>query len=46
VIRAHRRITDAVERGLADAAKRRMERHLNAYAATAGEAAASDIDVA
>jgi DNA-binding FadR family transcriptional regulator len=46
VIRAHRRITDAVERGHADAAKRRMERHLNAYAETAGEAAASDIDVA
>jgi DNA-binding FadR family transcriptional regulator len=35
VVRAHRAITDAIEHGHADIAKRRMERHLNAYAATA-----------
>jgi DNA-binding FadR family transcriptional regulator len=38
VVRAHRGITDAIEQGHADAAKRRMERHLAAYAATAGSA--------
>ncbi len=46
VIRAHRRITDAVIAGAADAAKRRMERHLNAYAQTLNETANDDIDVA
>ena len=44
VIHAHRRITDAVERRDPDAAKRRMERHLNAYAVAAAPADA-DVDV-
>jgi DNA-binding FadR family transcriptional regulator len=39
VTRAHRGITEAVERRQADAAKRRMERHLRAYAATTEEGA-------
>ncbi len=34
VVRAHRGVTDAVVRGQPDAAKRRMERHLTAYADT------------
>jgi DNA-binding FadR family transcriptional regulator len=46
VILAHQRITDAVIRGEADAAKRRMERHLNAYAATSDTAGPQDVDVA
>jgi DNA-binding FadR family transcriptional regulator len=46
VILAHERITDAVVRGQADAAKRRMERHLNAYAATVDAAGPQDVDVA
>jgi len=46
VIRAHRRITDAVIRGQADAAKRRMERHLSAYAQTGATSVAEDVDVA
>lgn len=46
VIRAHRGVTDAVVRGQAEAAKRRMERHLNAYVATVTETASADIDVA
>jgi DNA-binding FadR family transcriptional regulator len=46
VILAHQRITDAVVRGQADAAKRRMERHLNAYAATVDAAGPQDVDVA
>jgi DNA-binding FadR family transcriptional regulator len=46
VILAHQRITDAVVHGQADAAKRRMERHLNAYAATADGAGPQDVDVA
>jgi DNA-binding FadR family transcriptional regulator len=44
VVRAHRGITEAVERGAADAARRRMERHLHAYAATI-EADGTAIDV-
>jgi DNA-binding FadR family transcriptional regulator len=35
VIRAHRGVTAAVEAGESETAQRRMERHLNAYAATA-----------
>jgi DNA-binding FadR family transcriptional regulator len=46
VILAHQRITDAVVRGQPDAAKRRMERHLNAYAATVDAAGPQDVDVA
>jgi DNA-binding FadR family transcriptional regulator len=46
VTRAHRRITDAIERGQPEAAKRRMERHLSAYAAATGDADTSDIEVA
>jgi DNA-binding FadR family transcriptional regulator len=46
VILAHQRITDAVVRGQADAAKRRMDRHLNAYAATVNAAGPQDVDVA
>jgi DNA-binding FadR family transcriptional regulator len=45
VIHAHQSITDAVVRGQADAAKRRMERHLNAYAATIGETESESVDV-
>jgi DNA-binding FadR family transcriptional regulator len=45
VIHAHRGITDAVERREADAAKRRMERHLKAYAATAADPDDADIEV-
>jgi DNA-binding FadR family transcriptional regulator len=45
VIHAHRRITEAVEAGDADAAKRRMERHLTAYAATASDPDAADVEV-
>jgi DNA-binding FadR family transcriptional regulator len=47
VIRAHRSVTDAVIRGQADAAKRRMERHLQAYAQTLAdkESDHADIDV-
>jgi DNA-binding FadR family transcriptional regulator len=44
VIRAHRAITDAIVQGDADAAKRRMERHLRAYAdSVSAEAEAVDI---
>jgi DNA-binding FadR family transcriptional regulator len=46
VIRAHRGVTDAVLRGQADAAKRRMERHLTAYAATVTESESADVHVA
>ena len=46
VIRAHRGVTDAVIRGEADAARRRMERHLHAYAATIADAEPGDVDVA
>ena len=46
VLRAHRAITDAVVAGDAEAAKRRMERHLRAYAESTGEAAAESIDIA
>ena len=45
VIHAHQSITDAVVRGQADAAKRRMERHLNAYAATIDENESESVDV-
>ena len=45
VVRAHRAVTEAVVRGQADAAKRRMERHLNAYAATLADTASADVDV-
>jgi DNA-binding FadR family transcriptional regulator len=45
VIRAHRAVTDAVVRGDAAAAKRRMERHLHAYAATIADAQPGDVDV-
>jgi GntR family transcriptional repressor for pyruvate dehydrogenase complex len=45
VVRAHRAVTEAVVRGQADAAKRRMERHLNAYAATLADAESADVDV-
>jgi DNA-binding GntR family transcriptional regulator len=45
VIRAHRAVTDAVVCGDADAAKRRMERHLNAYAATVAETQPGEVDV-
>lgn len=45
VIRAHRGITAAVVDGDADAAKRRMERHLNAYAATVESDPTSVVDV-
>jgi DNA-binding FadR family transcriptional regulator len=42
VIRAHRAITEAIVRGDADAAKRRMERHLRAYA---DSVSAADVDI-
>jgi len=45
VIHAHRGVTDAVIHGHADAAKRRMERHLTAYAATITDAQPGDVDV-
>jgi DNA-binding FadR family transcriptional regulator len=45
VIRAHRRITDAIQAGEPDAAKRRMERHLAAYAATSSAHDAGDVAV-
>jgi DNA-binding FadR family transcriptional regulator len=45
VVRAHRAITDAIERNQADAARRRMERHLNAYAATALATDETDVRV-
>jgi DNA-binding FadR family transcriptional regulator len=45
VIRAHEGITDAVVRGEPDAAKRRMERHLNAYAATITDGETDSVDV-
>jgi len=45
VLRAHRAITDAVVAGDAEAAKRRMERHLRAYADSTGDAAAEPIDI-
>ena len=45
VVRAHRSVTDAVIGGEADAAKRRMERHLNAYAETLAETASDETDV-
>jgi DNA-binding FadR family transcriptional regulator len=45
VVRAHRGITDAVERGQPDAAKRRMERHLRAYTATATSTGPDDVAV-
>jgi GntR family transcriptional repressor for pyruvate dehydrogenase complex len=44
VVRAHRRVTEAVVRGQADAAKRRMERHLHAYAETLANAESLDVD--
>jgi GntR family transcriptional repressor for pyruvate dehydrogenase complex len=45
VMRAHLRINEAIEAGDADAAKRRMERHLNAYAATGADAGDADVAV-
>jgi DNA-binding FadR family transcriptional regulator len=45
VVRAHRAITDAIERSQSDAAKRRMERHLNAYAATTATGDEADVQV-
>ena len=45
VVRAHRSVTDAVIRGQADAAKRRMERHLYAYAETLADADSVDVDI-
>jgi len=45
VIHAHHRITEAVAQRDADAAKRRMERHLSAYAATASHPDVADVDV-
>jgi DNA-binding FadR family transcriptional regulator len=45
VVRAHRAVTDAVIRGQADAAKRRMERHLHAYAETLANAESVDIGI-
>jgi DNA-binding FadR family transcriptional regulator len=45
VVRAHRSVTDAVIRGQADAAKRRMERHLRAYAETLAVAGSPDLDI-
>jgi len=46
VLRAHRSITDAVVAGDAEAAKRRMERHLRAYAdSTPPIAAVESIDI-
>jgi DNA-binding FadR family transcriptional regulator len=45
VVRAHRGITEAIEARQPDAAKRRMERHLSAYAATAAATDALDIEV-
>ena len=44
-MRAHLRINEAIEAGDADAAKRRMERHLNAYAATGSDAGDADVAV-
>jgi DNA-binding FadR family transcriptional regulator len=46
VLRAHRAITDAVVAGDAQAAKRRMERHLRAYGESPGNAAGESIDIA
>ncbi len=45
VMQAHLRINEAIEQGDADAAKRRMERHLNAYAATGADSRSDHIDV-
>jgi GntR family transcriptional repressor for pyruvate dehydrogenase complex len=45
VVRAHRSVTEAVIRGQADAAKRRMERHLHAYAETLADAESGNVDV-
>jgi GntR family transcriptional repressor for pyruvate dehydrogenase complex len=45
VIRAHRSVTEAVTRGQADAAKRRMERHLHAYAETLADMESGNVDV-
>ncbi|MGB8266790.1 MAG: FCD domain-containing protein [Candidatus Velthaea sp.] len=45
VTRAHRAITDAVVKGDAEAAKRRMERHLRAYADSAGAAEIEHIEI-
>ena len=45
VVRAHRGVTDAVVRGHADAAKRRMERHLNAYAEKLAQTESTEVNV-
>jgi DNA-binding FadR family transcriptional regulator len=45
VIRAHRSVTEAVIRGQADAAKRRMERHLHAYAHTLADLESDNVDI-
>jgi DNA-binding FadR family transcriptional regulator len=44
VVRAHRGVTDAVVRGQPEAAKRRMERHLHAYAETLARVTAPGAD--
>jgi DNA-binding FadR family transcriptional regulator len=45
VARAHRSVTDAVIRRQADAAKRRMERHLDAYATAVAPAGSTEVSI-
>jgi GntR family transcriptional repressor for pyruvate dehydrogenase complex len=45
MIRAHRRVYEAIEAGDGDAAYRRMARHLNAYSGELGQLAPREIEL-
>jgi GntR family transcriptional repressor for pyruvate dehydrogenase complex len=45
IVRAHRRVFEAIEAGDADAAHRRMARHLNAYSGELGQLAPREINL-